>query len=185
MPDILSVYAAAQPDKPALIDDRPDGTVVSWSYADLEAESNRLANALASLGAGPAEKVIWCGPNSPHIAAVANATRKIGATAVPLNYRLTAEEARYIIAHSDAVIAYVDAEYAHLIAAPDGQPGSLRHVLVYGGQAPEGMLGGDLVASASAQPPPEIEQGFGGATMIYTSGTTGKPKGAVRYATDE
>ena len=185
MPDILSVYAASQPDKPALIDDRPDGTVVSWSYADLEAESNRLANALASLGAGPGLKVIWCGPNSPQIAAVANATRKIGATAVPLNYRLTVEEARYIIAHSDAVIACVDAEYAHLFAAPGGQAGSLRHVLVYGGQAPDGMLGDDVVASASAEPPPEIERGFGGSTMIYTSGTTGKPKGAVRYASDE
>jgi acyl-CoA synthetase (AMP-forming)/AMP-acid ligase II len=188
MPDILSAYAASQPGKPAVIDDRPDGTVVSWSYADLEAESNRLANALASLGAGPGKKVIWCGPNAPQVAAVMNATRKIGAVAVPLNYRLTVEEARYIIEHSDAVIAYVDAEYAHLFAAPDGQPvqqGSLRHVLVYGGQAPDGMLGDDLVASAAAEPPAEVEQGVGGATMIYTSGTTGKPKGAVRNTRDE
>lgn len=185
MPDILSVYAASQADKPAVIDDRPDGIVVSWSYADLEAESNRLGNALASLGAGRGKKVIWCGPNSPRVAALNSATRKIGAVAVPLNYRLTVEEAGYIVAHSDAVIAYVDAEYAHLFAAPDGQQASLRHVLVYGGQAPDGMLGDDLVASASAQPPPEVEQGIAGATMIYTSGTTGKPKGAVRYASDQ
>jgi fatty-acyl-CoA synthase/long-chain acyl-CoA synthetase len=187
MPDILSAYAASQPDKPAVIDDRPDGTVVSWSYADLEAESNRLGNALAALGAGPGKKVIWCGPNSPQIAAVMNATRKIGSVAVPLNYRLTVEEARYIVKHSDAVIAYVDAEYAHLFAAPgtSDEQGSLEHVLVYGGPAPDGMLGDDLVASASPEPPQEVEQGVGGATMIYTSGTTGKPKGAVRYGRDE
>ena len=188
MPDILTVYAASQPDKPAVIDDRPDGSVVSWSYADLEAEANRLGNVLASLGAGPGKKVVWCGPNSPQVAAVNNATRKIGAVAVPLNYRLTLEEARYIIAHSDAVVAYVDAEYAHLFAVPDGQSasqGSLQHVLVYGGPAPDGMLGEDVVASASAEPPEEVEQGMGGATMIYTSGTTGKPKGAVRYTRDE
>ena len=188
MPDILSVYAASQPDKPAVIDDRPDGSIVSWSYAELEAQSNRLGNVLASLGAGPGKKVIWCGPNSPQVAAVNNATRKIGAVAVPLNYRLTVEEARYIVTHSDAVVAYVDAEYAHLFEALDGQPdrqGSLRHVLVYGGAAPMGMLGDDIVASASPQPPDEIEQGIGGATMIYTSGTTGKPKGAVRHARDE
>lgn len=188
MPDILSAYAASQPDKPAVIDDRPDGSIVSWSYADLEAESNRLGNALASLGVGRGQKVIWCGPNSPQVATVGNATRKIGAVAVPLNYRLTVEEARYIIGHSDAVAAYVDAEYAHLFAAPDGQAagrGSLRHVLVYGGPAPDGMLGEDLVASASSQPPEEVGEGFGGATMIYTSGTTGKPKGAVRYTRDE
>ncbi len=187
MPDILSVYAASQPDKPAVIDDQPDGSVVSWTYSDLEAESNRLGNALASLGAGPGTKVIWCGPNSPQVVAVMNATRKVGAVAVPLNYRLTVEEARYIVKHSDAVIAYVDAEYAHLFAVPDSSPehGSLRHVVVYGGPAPEGMLGDDLVASASCEPPQEVEQGLGGATMIYTSGTTGKPKGAVRYARDE
>ena len=187
MPDILSVYAATQPDKPAVIDDRPDGSVVSWSYADLEAESNRIGNALTSLGAGPGTKIIWCGPNSPQVAAVSHATRKIGAVAVPLNYRLTVEEARYIIAHSDAFIAYVDAEYAHLFAAPDGpaaQARSLRHVLVYGGQAPEGMIGEHIVASAPADPPQEVEQDFGGATMIYTSGTTGKPKGAVRHTRD-
>ncbi len=188
MPDILSVYAASQPDKPAVIDDRPDGTIVSWSYAELEAESNRLGNVLASLGAGPGKKVIWCGPNSPRVAAVNNATRKIGAVAVPLNYRLTVEEARYIITHSDALVAYVDAEYAHLFATPNGQAdqqGSLRHVLVYGGPAPMGMLGDDIVAKASSQPPEEVEQALGGATMIYTSGTTGKPKGAVRRTRDE
>src|SRR5712692_6435371 len=108
MPDILTMYAASQPDKPAVIDDFGGG-VVSWTYAQLEAESNRLANAMASLAAGPGQKVIWCGPNSPKTVAVMNATRKIGAVAVPLNYRLTPGEARHIIRHSDARIAYVDA----------------------------------------------------------------------------
>jgi acyl-CoA synthetase (AMP-forming)/AMP-acid ligase II len=189
MPDILTAYAASQPDKLAVIDDRPDGGLVSWTYADLEARSNRLGNALAALGAGPGQKVIWCGPNSPEIVKVMQATRKIGATAVPLNYRLTAEEARYIIAHSDSAIAYADADYAHLFEPEDGQsgfPGSLRQVVVFGGPAPEGMLSEEeLTAAAPADPPEEVQQGVGGATMIYTSGTTGKPKGAVRRFRDE
>ena len=154
MPDLLTLYASSQPGKLAVIDDRPGGTVVSWTYAQLEAEANRLANALASLGVGTGDKVIWCGPNSPQVVAVVNATRKLGAVAVPLNYRLTAEEARYIVAHSDARAAYVDAEYAHLIPLPqDERLGNLRHVLVHGGAAPPGMLGDDLVAAASAEPP--------------------------------
>jgi fatty-acyl-CoA synthase/long-chain acyl-CoA synthetase len=193
MPDMLTAYAEAQPGKVAVIDDQPDGSIVSWTYAELEAEANRLANALASLGAGPGQKVIWCGPNSPQIVACMNATRKIGAVAVPLNYRLTTEEARYIVAHSDARIAYVDAEYAHLIGAPGSpaHPGeqpeqrALEHVLVFGGPAPDGMLGAEVVAAASPQPPEEVQTGVGGATMIYTSGTTGKPKGAVRHSRDE
>src|SRR5690348_13344992 len=100
MPDLLSIYAATQPDKPAVIDDKGGAGVVRWTYAQLEAEANRLANALASIGIGAGEKVIWCGPNSPQVVAVINATRKIGAVAVPLNYRLTPEEAQYIAVHS-------------------------------------------------------------------------------------
>src|SRR5215471_128578 len=185
MPDLLSAYASSQPGKLAVVDDRPGATVVSWTYAQLEAEANRLANALASLGVGPGEKVLWCGPNSPQVVAVINAARKLGAVAVPLNYRLTAAEARFIVAHSDACAAYVDAEYAHLIRVPPGErPGNLRHVLVYGGAAPAGMLGEDLVAEAPAEPPAR-ETGGTVATMIYTSGTTGKPKGAYRKITDQ
>ncbi|HEY7359229.1 MAG TPA: AMP-binding protein, partial [Streptosporangiaceae bacterium] len=89
MPDHLSLYASSQPDKPAVIDDRPGANIVWWTYAELEAEANRLANVLASLGVGPGEKVIWCGPNSPQVVAVISATRKLGAVAVPLNHRLT------------------------------------------------------------------------------------------------
>ncbi len=156
MPDLLTLYASSQPGKLAVVDDRPGADVVSWTYARLEAEANRLANALASLGVGPDEKVIWCGPNSPQVVAVVNATRKLGAVAVPLNYRLTAEEARYIVAHSDASAAYVDAEYAHLIPAPQG---NLRHVLVHGGAAPPGALGEEFVAQAPAAAPVSGDRG--------------------------
>jgi acyl-CoA synthetase (AMP-forming)/AMP-acid ligase II len=184
-PDPLTLYASSQPDKPAVIDDRPGADVVSWTYARLEAEANRLANALASLGVGLGAKLIWCGPNSPQVVAVTNATRKLGAVAVPLNYRLTAEEARYIVTHSDACAAYVDAEYAHLMPTPgDGAAGNLRHVLVYGAAATAGMLGEDFVAQAPAGPPAG-ETGGTTATMIYTSGTTDKPKGAYRKLTDQ
>ena len=48
--DILPIYAQSQPDKPGVIDDRPDGTVVTWTYAELEAQSNRVANLLLVAG---------------------------------------------------------------------------------------------------------------------------------------
>jgi fatty-acyl-CoA synthase/long-chain acyl-CoA synthetase len=188
MADLLTLYASTQPDKPAVIDDRPDADIVTWTYAQLEAAANRLANTLASLGVGRGDKVIWCGPNSPQVVAVMGATRKIGAVAVPLNYRLTPEEAQYIVVHSDACVAYVDAEYVKLLQAPDGeQLGNLRHVIVYGGTPPAGLLGEDVVAAAPAEPPEAAaeETEGAGATMIYTSGTTGKPKGAYRNMTDQ
>jgi acyl-CoA synthetase (AMP-forming)/AMP-acid ligase II len=182
MPDFLTSYAESQPDKLAVIDDRGHGEPVRWTYRDLEEHSNRLANALVSLGVGPGEKVIWCGPNSPQVVAVIGATRKIGAVCVPLNYRLTADEARYVIGHSDATVAYVDAEHAPMFAALQDSLDRLQHVIVFGGPAPDGMLGEEFVAAASADAPPDPAGENGSATMIFTSGTTGKPKGAVRTA---
>ena len=178
--DILTIYAQAQPDKPGVIDDKPDGTVVVWSYAELEARSNRVANLLLSLGTGPGKKVLWCGPNSPEVVAVMSASRKIGAVAVPLNYRLTPEEALYIINHSDAEIAYVDYEHAPMFAALRDQFEKVRHVIAVGGPAPDGMLSDADIAAAPADPPDVGDAAGTGGSMIYTSGTTGKPKGAYR-----
>jgi fatty-acyl-CoA synthase/long-chain acyl-CoA synthetase len=181
--DILSVYARSQPDKPGVIDDRPDGTVRTWTYAELDAQSNRVANLLLSVGAGPGRKVLWCGPNSPEVVAVMSATRKIGAVAVPLNYRLTPEEALYVINHSDAEIAYVDREYAPMFAAFRDQLETVRHIIVVGGPDPEtpgATLTDADIAAAPAEPPDVGDAVPAGGTMIYTSGTTGKPKGAVR-----
>jgi fatty-acyl-CoA synthase/long-chain acyl-CoA synthetase len=180
MPDTLSVYAATQPDKLGVIDDKPDGTVVTWTYAELEAQANRVANLLLQLGAGPGTKVLWCGPNSPQVVAVMNATRKIGAVAVPLNYRLTPEEALYVINHSDAEVAYVDWEQAPMFAALRGRLERVRHIIAVGGPAPDGMLSDADIAAAPASAPDVGDAAGAGGTMIYTSGTTGKPKGAVR-----
>src|SRR5271154_4142465 len=181
--DFLSAYARSQPDKPGVIDDKPDGTVVTWTYAELEAQSNRVANLLLSLGAGPGTKVLWCGPNSPEVVAVMSATRKIGAVAVPLNYRLTPEEALYVINHSDAEVAYVDYEHVPMFAALRGQLEKVRHIIAVGGpdlKTADGMLTDADIAAAPADAPDVGDAAGAGGTMIYTSGTTGKPKGAVR-----
>jgi acyl-CoA synthetase (AMP-forming)/AMP-acid ligase II len=185
MPDLLSIYAEAQPDKLAVVDDRGGGNVVRWTYAELEAQANRLGHALVSLGVRPGEKIVWCGPNSRQVVAVVNAARKVGAVSVPLNYRLTAEEALYVIDNCDATLAYVDSEHAPMFAQLQDRLGKLRGVIVYGGAPPAGtngwMRGEEIVAAAPADPPAELgAEESAAAAMIYTSGTTGKPKGAVR-----
>ena len=115
MPDFLTVYAEMHPDKPAVIDDRPNGRVTVLTHRVLEDRTNRLANVLLDLGLRPGSgKVVWCGQNSPGLVEVIGAARKIGVTAVPLNYRLSDDEASYVIDHSDATVVYVDAEVAPL-----------------------------------------------------------------------
>ena len=97
--------------KPALIEDR-DGAVTTWTYAELNRQANRLAHVFMSLGLKPGERFISCGPNSLGVVCAGHARAKVGATVVPLNYRLTAEESAYIVEDSDAVLIYTDAEHA-------------------------------------------------------------------------
>ena len=120
--DLLAMYAASQPDKAAVIDDRPGQPVVSWSFAELDRRANQLGHHLIALGVDPGTKVVWCGQNSAALLAGSHAIRKVGAVGVPLNYRLSPEEAAYVIDNCDAKVVYVDAEYVPLIsqvARPD------------------------------------------------------------------
>ncbi|MFM8908734.1 MAG: AMP-binding protein, partial [Actinomycetota bacterium] len=107
--------------------------------------------------------------------------RKIGLTAVPLNYRLTDDEAAYVIDHSDAVLVFIDSELAELVARIRTRIAKVKNVLVFAGPAPTGMQSSDeLMASAASTPPTLPLAEDASSTMIYTSGTTGKPKGAMR-----
>jgi fatty-acyl-CoA synthase/long-chain acyl-CoA synthetase len=174
--DILAAYANTVGDKLAVVDDRPAHPVLKWTFVELNRWSNQLAHLLVHLGVRPGTKVVWCGQNSAPILAVGNAARKIGAVAVPLNYRFGPDEAWYVIDNSDATVVYVDAESADLIDAIRSRLTKVSDVLVYDGD-------GELEKELSRQPVAEPSVATGdstGATMIYTSGTTGKPKGALR-----
>ena len=181
MADILTDLTQRLGPKLALIDDRPGGRVVKWTFADLEATANRLARLLLSVGVRPKDRVISCGQNSNWLVAMTNAVRKIGAVGVPLNYRLTADEATYVVDDSDAVVVFADAEFAAFFAdIAKGTP-KVRETLVFDGAPAHGqrrveplLAGFDAGAVVIDGPPIEPM------TMIYTSGTTGKPKGAVR-----
>src|SRR5207247_3076597 len=176
----LTVQAERLANKPAVIDDRADGTVVTWTYAELNRQANRLAHVFLDLGLKPGERFVWCGPNSPGVVCASHARAKVGATTMPLNYRLTPEETAYIVEDSDAVLVYVDAEHAETFARIRAQIPRVRHVVVFGGTPPPGMLDGDaLVARASgAELPPA--PGDHPAWMLYPSGTRGRPQGAGR-----
>src|SRR3954451_472153 len=185
MADFLTLYAQLQPDKLAVVDDRPTGDVIELDFAQLEQRSNRLANVLVDFGVVPGDtKVVWCGQNSIGLVTMINAARKLGVTAVPLNYRLSNEEAAYVTDHCDASIVYVDAEFAPMFERIRSEIPKVRQILVFDGEVPANMIDVDaLIDGASTEPPELPESTEAGSTMIYTSGTTGKPKGAYRRGT--
>ena len=204
--DLLTAHAANQPDKIAVVDDRANGDVRICTYAELEARSNQVTRVVADHGVEAGSKLVWCGQNSVGLIEVINAARKIQATAVPLNYRLSDEEAAYVVDHCDATVVYVDAEFAPLFERIRDRLPKVRHVLVFDGDAPDGMVAADpLIEAASPETFTPAAHGDGAnsdgadgdgadgngddgstdhsTTMIYTSGTTGKPKGALRRTT--
>jgi fatty-acyl-CoA synthase/long-chain acyl-CoA synthetase len=184
MTDLLTGHASTARDAPAVVDDRGNGDVRTRTWAELEDRANRLAHVLRGLGVRAGEKVVWCGQNSVGVVEVINAARKVGAVAVPLNYRLSDEEASYVVDHCDAATVCVDAEFAPMFARIREAIPKVTDLLVFDGDAPEGMADCDqLMAGAPSDPPPPpgVAEGVG-STMIYTSGTTGKPKGALRTA---
>ena len=180
--DVLSAHAAAQPDKVALVNDPPGGPAQTWTFAELEQWARRIASTLGSLGVAAGDRVVWCGPNSATVVALIHGCRMAGVTAVPLNYRLTADEAGYVLDNSDAAVAWVDAEYAPLITTARGAAPRLHTVLSFLGTA-DGCDDGDALI-ASSEPAADVDSAAAG-TMIYTSGTTGRPKGAVRGTTGD
>ena len=181
MPDLLTAYAQMQPDKLAVVDDRHGDDVRRVTYAEHERVTNQLAHVLREHGVGPGVKVVWCGQNSMGVVNFVVAARKLGATAVPLNYRLSDEESAYVTDHSDAMLVYADAELAPMFGRIRDEIPKVTEILVFDGAAPDGMVAvDDLAAAAPTDPPETTESADTGATMIYTSGTTGKPKGALR-----
>jgi fatty-acyl-CoA synthase/long-chain acyl-CoA synthetase len=186
MTDPLTELARSQPDKPALIDDRPDGTLLKWTYSELEERTNALARVFQNAGVEAGNRLIWCGPNSAWVVAAGIAARKIGAVAVPLNYRLTAEEAAYVVDNSDAVTVFADAEYADLFAEIRDDIPQVREVLIFDGPAGPGQTSAEerLAQEGTEELAVKVDPTTSG-TMIYTSGTTGRPKGAVRKDTGD
>ena len=180
----LTVQAERLASKAAIVDDRPDGTVTTWTFAELNRRANRLAHVFRELGLKAGERFVWCGPNSPGVVVGGYARAKVGAISVPLNYRLTPEETAYIVDDADAALVYADAEHAETFARIRAQIPRVRHIVIHGGTPPPGMVDGDaLAAQASDAEPPPVSAEHGG-SMFYTSGTTGRPKGAVRPPLD-
>ena len=180
MPDLLSMYAAAHPDKDGVIE---DGNVIT--YAEFEARANQVGHALQELGITAGTKLVWCAQNSTDVVVIVNAARKVGAVAVPLNYRLSSDEAAYVIDNSDAVLVLFDVEQVDQLAPCVDECPKVTRWLSFHGDASQSPSWADhlpdLVASQpdTAVEPLQGDQAQGG-SMIYTSGTTGKPKGALR-----
>jgi fatty-acyl-CoA synthase len=152
-----------------------------WTYAEFDDVCNRLAGGFAAHGVEIGDRVAVIARNSHAFAALRFALARLGAVLVPINFMLSAEEARYILEHSGASLLCVDSGFAalgrtassgtavrELVWLPSEDPtGAVQGLVPFNGlltwgDAPERILSGDMLAQ-----------------IIYTSGTESRPKGAM------
>jgi acyl transferase domain-containing protein/acyl-CoA synthetase (AMP-forming)/AMP-acid ligase II/acyl carrier protein len=149
----------------------------TFSYAELNQESNRAANAFTGLGVARGDRVaIWL-PNTAAFIIAYLGLQKLGAIAVTINTGLKAAEIDFILQDSGAEILLTTAALYAELAALDLS--ALRHTVLIEGEA-EGAHGfAALLRSAAPDFATVATVPDDPAAILYTSGTTGFPKGAL------
>jgi acyl-CoA synthetase (AMP-forming)/AMP-acid ligase II len=176
--DAVGNYAARQPDRPALIEG--DRTLTWEQFFRIR---NRLAHSLSALGIGAGQHAVIYAHNSAENILASHALRALGAVAMPMNHRLTAEEVSYILDNSDATAVIVSDAFLPMAERVRGAASGVKHWITLGAERrPWAVAVEDLLAGGRDEAPPTPNAG--GGSMIYTAGTTGKPKGALRRVID-
>jgi len=160
------------PDKPALIFEGK-----YFTYRELNEMSNRVANGLSELGISGGYRVALFLPNIPPFVAAYLGIQKIGAVPVSINSALKAEEVKYIIEDSGALILITTEVLRTNI--PTGEMSQLKHILIAEGEAKADMALSELMANAEPTALAIDMDPDDPAAILYTSGTTGFPKGAT------
>ena len=151
--------ARISPHAPALSDGER-----AVDHAELAGRAARIAGGLAERGVGPGDRVAWLGVNAVATLETCFAAWRLGAVAVPLNYRLAPAEVGYMLDDCGATLLVHGADADDLVAATAPRIPVVRGVE-------------DL-----ARGPARDDAGAGlddPAVLLYTSGTTGRPKAAV------
>ncbi|MGK3208075.1 acyl-CoA synthetase [Amycolatopsis sp. MEPSY49] len=148
------------------------------TYAGLAERVERLAGALARLGVRPGDRVAYLGVNDVTVFETLFATARLGALFVPLNYRLSPTEIRYMLEDSGASVLVHSPDTDNLVAGP--LPETLRHVVATDpASCPAGGLDYEAELAAADDPPATGVRLEDPCLLLYTSGTTGRPKAAV------
>jgi 2-aminobenzoate-CoA ligase len=156
---------------------------LSWTYADLQRQANRIANVLVDeLGLVPGNRVLLRAANNPMLVACWFAVIKAGGIAVATMPLLRAKELGQIIEKGQVTHALCDAALrADLDIAAAQQP-LLRQLVCFGDDSADGL------ATRMTRQPDRFDNVATAADDIcllaFTSGTTGQPKATMHFHRD-
>jgi acyl-CoA synthetase (AMP-forming)/AMP-acid ligase II len=177
---ILTNRARRDPTMEAMVDTGPGER---YTYSEINFRVNRAANMLTRLGVKPGDRIALLLMNGTTFYEAYFACAKIGAVAVPLNWRLVPDELAYILADAGATVLIFDTDFAPQVRALwDGMRTPIVHWLQVLADEPMLPFASDYAAARSTAAADEPAPGAfddDNLYIMYTSGTTGRPKGVV------
>jgi long-chain acyl-CoA synthetase len=150
------------------------------SFSELVTAAREIAGGLIALGVRPGDRVAILGGTRPEWTLADCGALLAGATVVPVYHTNSAEECRYVLAHSNTrVLICEDSTQLEKVARVRPELPELEHVFTMvatnGARSLDDLRSGaDPAACAAVSVQPDDP-----ATIVYTSGTTGPPKGCV------
>jgi fatty-acyl-CoA synthase len=162
-------------DREAVVDNE-----VRLTYEQFFDRCDRWSTALQKLGVRQGDRVAYIAPNVRGQLESFYSVLQIGATLVPINYRLTAGDFAYLIQHSGARVVCAHSDYLDAVDSIRPEIPGVEHFVGLNGPARKGWLDYEaiLLASPAGFARPVIRESDL-ATINYTSGTTSRPKGVM------
>jgi len=164
--DFVKHWAADRPERTALSED--DET---WSFADLEEKTARVAAMLLEMGLSKGDRIAWVGKNSNLYFVLFYGAARLGVVMVPVGWRLAPPEWAFIIGDTKAKAVFTGQGFDGALDAIRDDLSDVSHVL--GSAAAKALI--DKTGRVRFEPAGRDDA----VLQLYTSGTTGNPKGVV------
>jgi long-chain acyl-CoA synthetase len=181
---ILEQHARLAPEKEAVV-----WNEMRFTYGQLNALANRVANALTAMGIGHGDKVALACPNLPFFPIVYYGIVKTGAAVVPVCILFKAREVEYHLRDSDAKVVFTfegtpEFPLGKVIKEGFDRVETCENLVVMtiDPTAPSPFPEHKTLTEMTADQPETFEtyptKPGDTCAILYTSGTTGQPKGA-------
>jgi len=163
----------------------PEKVAVAWhgreyTFGQMEAASNKIAQALLRLGIAKGERVCIFMQNAPEFIMAHFGILKAGAVVVPLNVMYRQHELRYMINDSEAAAIIVSEANLQHVLDIRSELRSVRRIIAIAEKVPAGCYSFyDLISREDGSRPKADNDEGDLAVICYTSGTTGISKGAM------
>jgi acyl-CoA synthetase (AMP-forming)/AMP-acid ligase II len=175
--DVLREHGRSHPEKIAVVD-RDFGRDVRLTYAELDARADKLARALAAVGVGPGDRVLWLGQNSFRVLEGLTAAARVGAMLCPANWRQSADEMAFVIDDVDAkVVMWQDEEIGDAVRSARELAASSAMWLQHDADG-DGSYEAFLAAAAGEDTGREVDPASS-LLLVYTAAFSGRPNGAM------